>query len=204
MRVPSFQPSPGGRGLSGLPAAPIVTVSAVCITSLTDHITAVPETRTMSNNPPERQFAIHRIYTKDVSFESPNAPSIFLERIEPKHEVNLGTKVNKISDETFEVILSVTVTTKSNDKTTFIVEVHQAGLFGVKGFSEQELGPLLGAYCPNLLYPYSSAAVTELITKGGFPQLVLQPVNFDALLAQRQQQAATKRAAAAGDAVRQH
>lgn len=143
---------------------------------------------------PGRQFAVHRIYMKDVSFESPSTPNIFLEQLDPKHEVNLGTKVNKISDETYEVVLSVTVTTKSNDKTTFIVEVHQAGLFGVAGFSDQELGPLLGAYCPNLLFPYANASVTELVTKGGFPQLVLQPVNFEALFAQRQQQAAAQQA----------
>ncbi len=160
----------------------------------------------MSNTQPERQFAIHRIYTKDVSFESPNAPGIFLEQIEPKHEVNLGTRVNKIADETFEVVLSVTVTTKFNDKTIFIVEIQQAGLFDVKGFSEQDLGPLLGAYCPNLLFPYASASVTDLITKGGFPQFILQPVNFDALLAQRQQQAAAQQAEAADGeaAARQH
>jgi preprotein translocase subunit SecB len=131
---------------------------------------------------------VHRIYTKDVSFESPNAPEIFRQDWKPQHELNLNTKVNKHGDGSFEVVLSVTVTTKINDKTAIIVEVHQAGLFAVEGFQESELGPLLGAYCPNLLFPYAREVVSDLITKGSFPQLVLQPVNFDALFAQHQQQ----------------
>ena len=138
----------------------------------------------------ERQFVVHRIYTKDLSYESPNAPDIFRQEWQPKHELNLNTKVNKLADDAFEVVLSVTVTTKIGDKTALIVEVHQAGLFGVQGFPEQEVGPLLGAYCPNLLFPYAREVVSDLVTKGSFPQLVLQPVNFDALFAQHQQQMA--------------
>ena len=138
----------------------------------------------------EKQFVVHRIYTKDLSYESPNAPEIFREEWQPKHELNLNTKVNKLAADTFEVILSVTVTTKIGEKTALIVEAHLAGLFGVKGFPESELAPLLGAYCPNLLFPYAREVVTDLVTKGSFPQLVLQPVNFEALFAQHQQQAA--------------
>lgn len=138
----------------------------------------------------EKQFVVHRIYTKDLSYESPNAPDIFRQEWQPQHELNLNTKVNKLGDDNFEVVLSVTVTTKLGDKTAVIVEVHQAGVFAVQGFSEPELGPLLGAYCPNLLFPYAREVVSDLVTKGSFPQLVLQPVNFDALFAQHQQQMA--------------
>jgi len=102
----------------------------------------------------------------------------------------LNTKTGKLADDTYEVVLSVTVTTKIADKTAHIVEVHLAGLFGVRGFSDDELGPLLGAYCPNLLFPYAREIVSDLVTKGSFPQLVLQPVNFDALYAQHREKTA--------------
>jgi preprotein translocase subunit SecB len=92
----------------------------------------------------ERMFQLHRIYIKDLSFESPNSPRVFIGEWQPKHELNLNTQVNRVDEITFEVILSVTVTTHLGDQTAFIVEVQQAGLVGVKGFSEQELGPLLG------------------------------------------------------------
>lgn len=138
----------------------------------------------------ERQFQIQRIYLKDISFESPNAPSVFIGEWKPQHDLNINTKINKVNDELFEVVLSLTVTTKTGVQTAFIVEVQQAGLMAVKGFPEQELGHLLGAYCPNLLFPYAREVVSDLVTKGSFPQLVLQPVNFDALYMQHQQQMA--------------
>lgn len=141
----------------------------------------------------EKQFMVHRIYTKDLSYESPNAPDIFRQEWQPQHELNLNTKVNRLADDAFEVVLSVTVTTKIGDKTALIVEVHQAGLFGAQGFPEPELGSLLGAYCPNLLFPYAREVVSDLVTKGSFPQLVLQPVNFDALFAQHQQRMAEQK-----------
>jgi len=138
----------------------------------------------------QRQFQIQRIYLKDISFESPNAPVIFTGEWKPQHDLNINTKIEKVNEEVYEVVLSVTVTTKTGEQTAFIVEVQQAGLVAVKGFPEAELGPLLGAYCPNLLFPYAREAVSDLVTKGSFPQLVLQPVNFDALFAQHQQQRA--------------
>jgi preprotein translocase subunit SecB len=152
---------------------------------------------------PERQFAVQRIYTKDLSFESPNAPEIFRGEWKPQNELNLNTKVNRLSDQAYEVVLSVTVTAKVGDKTAFIVEVQQAGIFTMAGFTEQELGPMLGAYCPNLLFPYARETVSDLVTKGSFPQLVLQHVSFDALFAQHQQEAAAQ-AAEAGEGARQH
>jgi preprotein translocase subunit SecB len=149
----------------------------------------------------ERQFAIQRIYTKDLSFESPNAPDIFRSEWKPENELSLNTKVNRIGDQVYEVILTVTVNVKVGDKTAFIAEVHQAGIFSLNGFPEQELGSMLGAYCPNLLFPYAREVVSDLVTKGSFPQLVLQHVSFDALFAQHQQQAA---AAASGQRASQH
>jgi len=148
-----------------------------------------------------RQFAIQRIYTKDVSFESPNAPDIFRGEWKPENQLSLNTKVNRIDDQVYEVVLTVTANVKVGDKTAFIAEVHQAGIFALTGFSEQELGPMLGAYCPNLLFPYAREVVSDLVTKGSFPQLVLQHVSFDALFAQQQQQAAES---AAGKGASQH
>ncbi|MFD2112812.1 protein-export chaperone SecB [Thiorhodococcus fuscus] len=138
----------------------------------------------------ERQFSVQRIYTKDVSFESPNAPQIFRGEWNPKHEMNLNTKVNPLDNNIFEVVLSVTVNAKVDDKVAFVVEVQQAGIFSANGFSEEEMGPLLGAYCPTLLFPYAREVVTDLVVKGSYPQLVLQHVNFDLLYAQHQKQAA--------------
>jgi preprotein translocase subunit SecB len=134
---------------------------------------------------PERQFSVQRIYVRDMSFESPNAPEIFRGEWKPQTELNLNTKVNRLADQTFEVVLSVTVTAKAGEKTAFIAEVHQAGIFTMAGFAEQELGPMLGAYCPNLLFPYAREAITDLVVRGSFPQLVLQHVSFDALFAQQ-------------------
>lgn len=148
----------------------------------------------------ERQFQIQRIYIKDVSFEAPNAPTIFLENGQPKNELSFNTKVEAHEDDSYEVVLSVTASVKVEEKTAFIVEIQQAGLFGVRGFPKAELGPLLGAYCPNILFPYAREAMTDLVTKGSFPQLVLQPVNFEALYAQHQQQVAEQLKTQASDA----
>lgn len=114
----------------------------------------------------ERQFAVHRIYTKDLSYEAPNVPELFRQDGQPKHKIDLNTSADKIDDETFEVILSVTVTTQVADKTAWLVEVQLAGLFGARGFPEKELPHLLGAYCPNLLFPYVGEVVSNLVTRG--------------------------------------
>ncbi len=151
-----------------------------------------------------RQFVLQRIYVKDVSFETPNAPEIFRQEWQPAHELNLNTRVNKLSEDTYEVVLTATVTTKISDKTAFLVEVHQAGIFSATGYSDQELGPLLGAYCPGLLFPYAREVVSDLVTKGSFPQLLLQPVNFDTLFAEHQKQAVAQQKANGGETQRQH
>ncbi|MGD8589188.1 MAG: protein-export chaperone SecB [Chromatiales bacterium] len=144
---------------------------------------------------PKREFSLQRIYTKDVSFETPNSPAIFKQTWKPESTVNLNTEVTKLEENLFEILLTVTITTKIEEQTAYLAEVKQAGIFGIKGFPEQEVGPLLGSYCPNLLFPYVREVVSDLVTKGSFPQMVLQPVNFDALYAQHQQALAKKMAA---------
>jgi preprotein translocase subunit SecB len=139
-----------------------------------------------------REFAVQRIYTKDISFETPNSPAIFQQEWKPETGVNLNTEVNKLTDEVFEVTLTVTVTTKIGDQTAYLAEVKQAGIFTAKGFPDQEMGPLLGAFCPNQLFPYVREVISDLIMKGSFPQMMLQPVNFDLLYAQHQQERAKK------------
>ncbi|MBT2970210.1 MAG: protein-export chaperone SecB [gamma proteobacterium symbiont of Ctena orbiculata] len=139
-----------------------------------------------------REFTVQRIYTKDISFETPNSPAVFQQEWKPETGVNLNTEVNKLTDTVYEVTLSVTVTTQVEEKTAYLAEVKQAGIFSINGFPEQELGPLLGAYCPNQLFPYVREAISDLIIKGSFPQMVLQPVNFDMLYAQHQQELAKK------------
>lgn len=131
------------------------------------------------------QFALLRIYLKDVSFETPNSPAIFMQ--EPNQDVNLqlNSSVNPLEDDTYEVVLSVTVTAKQGDKTSFLVEVHQAGIFALKGFEESQKGAMLGAYCPNTLFPFAREAIADLVMKGGFPQILLAPINFEALHAQK-------------------
>ena len=141
----------------------------------------------------DQQFAIQKLYLKDVSFESPNSPQVFTDgECKPEVNVQLNTGSRGISDGTYEVMLEVTVTAKQNDKTAFLVELKQAGVFTITGFSEENLAGMLGAYCPETLFPYAREAISELIGKGGFPQLLLQPVNFNALYTQQMQQQAAQ------------
>jgi preprotein translocase subunit SecB len=137
----------------------------------------------------EKQFAIQKIYTKDISFETPNAPKIFTQKWEPALDLNLGTHVQPIENSMYEVSLTLTVTVKIADSTAYLVEVNQSGIFSIAGFTEQEMGPMLGSFCPNVLFPYAREVISDLVNKGGFPQLILAPVNFDALYMQHLQQA---------------
>jgi preprotein translocase subunit SecB len=138
-------------------------------------------------NPEEKQFAIHKIYTKDISFETPNSPKIFTEQWEPAVEFNLGTHVEPLENDFFEINLSITITVKNKDLVAYLIEVNQAGIFALGGFTEQEMGPMVGSFCPNILFPYAREAVSDIVVRGGFPQLLLAPVNFDALYAQHLQ-----------------
>lgn len=135
------------------------------------------------------QFALQRIYVKDLSFEAPNAPKVFLAAWQPEVNVDLSTQANRLEDgKNFEVVLSLTVTVKNDNATAFLVEVKQAGIFLIDGVPETQLAQLLGAYCPNLLFPYARETVSDVVTRGSFPQLLLAPVNFDAVFAEAQRQ----------------
>ena len=137
-------------------------------------------------------FTVEKIYVKDVSFESPNSPVIFNENVQPELQLNLNQKVQRLSDTAFEVVLGVTLTCKAGDKTAYVAEVEQAGVFGLVGLEPQAVDVLLGTQCPNILFPYIRSMVSDLIQAGGFPPFYLQPINFDGLYAetlrQRQQQ----------------
>lgn len=139
-------------------------------------------------NPDGPVFNIQRIYVKDGSFEAPNTPDIFRQEWKPEVNVDLQTKTNRLEDTIYEVVLHLTVTVKMQDKTAFLVEVHQAGIFTLKGFPEEPLAHALGSMCPGILYPYAREAVSDLVMRGGFPQLLLAPVNFDALYFQHLEQ----------------
>jgi preprotein translocase subunit SecB len=131
------------------------------------------------------QFTILRVYLKDVSFETPNSPAVFTQEWNPDVNLQLNSAVNTLDDDVYEVVLKVTVTAKQGDKTGFLAEVDQAGVFTVKGFDDAQKGHTLGAFCPNTLYPFAREAISDLVVKGGFPQLLLAPINFDALYAEK-------------------
>ncbi|MGD8567024.1 MAG: protein-export chaperone SecB [Gammaproteobacteria bacterium] len=133
------------------------------------------------------QFAMQKIYIKDLSFETPNSPEVFTREWKPDVNVELDTKGKEIAPDVHEVVLGVTVTVKMEDKVAYLAEIHQAGIFTIKGFSEQERGAMLGSYCPNVLFPFAREVVSDLVTKGGFPQLLLAPVNFDAIYQEHMQ-----------------
>ena len=136
-----------------------------------------------------KQLVIQKIYLKDVSFESPNSPELFSSgQWKPEINVQLNTEGKALGTDVYDVTLMITVTAKHDEKTAFLAEVKQAGIFAVKGFSSEEMAPMIGSYCPNVLFPYAREAISDLVTKGGFPQLLLAPVNFDAIYAQHVQQ----------------
>lgn len=135
------------------------------------------------------EFAIQRLYVKDLSVEAPNTPEIFLEEWQPELNMDLGTDASVILDDGVrQVVLTVTVTVKLKDKVAFLVEVKQAGIFSMKGFDEDQMHHMLGSFCPNILYPYAREVVSDAVMRAGFPQLYLAPVNFDALYEQHKEQ----------------
>lgn len=136
-------------------------------------------------NADDKQFAIQKIYVKDLSFETPNSPAVFTEQWKPEVNLNLNTESRGIAENVYEVVLKLTVTATQGEKTTYLAEVQQAGIFTMAGFSEDEIKPMLGAFCPNTLYPFARETVADLIQRGGFPPLLLAPINFDALYAQQ-------------------
>jgi preprotein translocase subunit SecB len=136
----------------------------------------------------QEEFGIQNIYVKDISFETPNSPQIFMEKWEPKMEYEISTSIKNLEEKVFEVVLNITVTVKAEEKTAFLVEVHQAGIFVVSGFAEDQLKYMLNTYCPTILYPYAREMISNLVTRGGFQPLLLAPINFEALYAEQQQQ----------------
>jgi preprotein translocase subunit SecB len=133
----------------------------------------------------QAQLNLQRIYVKDVSFEAPGAPQIFQQQGQPNVELNLSQRVSTLGNDVFEVVLSVTATCKIEDKTAYLAEVHQAGIFGLSGFDAQGREAILATYCPNVLFPYARQIVSDLVQNGGFPPFFLQPINFDALYAEQ-------------------
>ncbi|NOU51617.1 protein-export chaperone SecB [Pseudoalteromonas sp. JBTF-M23] len=140
----------------------------------------------------EAQFNIQRIYTKDVSFETPNSPAIFQKEWTPEIKLDMDTRSEKLDNNVFEVVLSLTVTANIGEETAFLCEIQQAGIFSIADLEEVQMAHMLGAFCPNILFPYAREAVASLVNRGTFPQLNLAPVNFDALFAQYMQQRAAQ------------
>lgn len=136
------------------------------------------------------EFSIQRIYTRDLSFESPNAPEIFRKNWQPNVDVELNVKTANLGEDAYEVQVIITTTVKSEAEIAFLVEVHQAGIFTIRGFNQENLHRMLGSYCPNILFPYAREIISNLVTRGGFAPLYLAPVNFDQLYEQQLQQQA--------------
>ena len=139
------------------------------------------------------QFGLERLFVKDLSFEVPNS-KVFLGEWKPEMDVQLNTETTRLDETHYEVSVTVTVTAKNAGATAFVAEVNQAGIFLIAGVPDEQLTQLVGAYCPNILFPYVREAISDLVNRGSFPQLLLAPVNFDALFAQAQQQRAEQAA----------
>lgn len=135
-----------------------------------------------------KQLLLQKIYIKDFSFESPKAPEIFTSNVSPQTQLNIRSGNKDVGNDNVEVTLTLTVESKNNDETLFLIEIVQAGVFLIQGYSADERGVLIGSFCPSTLYPFAREAIADMATKGGFPQLLLQPINFDALYAQAMQQ----------------
>ena len=137
----------------------------------------------------EKQLAISKIYVKDFSFESPQAPEIFTRGDwKPQTNLNLRSAHTALDGNAHEIVLTITVEAKEGDNTLFLVELHQAGIFEISGYGTEELEAIVGSFCPNIMFPYARETIASIIQKGGFPEFVLQPINFDALYLQAKQQ----------------
>lgn len=135
----------------------------------------------MAEEQARTQFGVQRIFTRNTSFESPNVPDVFRQKWQPKLDVDLDTQANHVSDNTYQVLVRVTVTAKLDDQTAFLAEVEQGCIATIAGFGEEQLDQMLGAYLPALLFPYARETIDTLVVKGSFPPVMLAPVNFDAL-----------------------
>jgi preprotein translocase subunit SecB len=146
----------------------------------------------VATNEPQPSFQIEKLYVKDISLEVPNAPQVFVQQESPQLEIQVRNEAAQFADGLFEVTVTVTATARAGDKTHFLVEATQAGIFSVRGVAPADLEPLLAIACPTILYPYVRESISDLVTRAGFPPVLLAPVSFEALYAQRQQQAAAE------------
>lgn len=135
-------------------------------------------------------FQVEKLYVKDLSLEVPNAPHVFMQEESPQLEIQVRNEASQFADGLFEVVVTVTVTARAGEKTIFLAEAAQAGIFTVRGIPQADLEPLLAIACPNILYPYVREAISDLVTRAGFPAVLLQPVSFEQLYLERRQQAA--------------
>jgi preprotein translocase subunit SecB len=143
-----------------------------------------PKAAEPPKSPPAKQLLLQRIYLKDLSFESPRAPEVFTGNVKPQTELNIKSSARELAPAVQEVTLTITIEAKDEDRTLFLVEVQQAGVFLMQGYSNEERAVLIGSFCPSTLYPFAREAVSDIVVRGGFPQLLLQPINFEALYAQ--------------------
>lgn len=135
-----------------------------------------------------KQVAIQKIYLKDSSFEAPNTPSVFGQEWKPHVNLNISTKNQVVGEGAYEVVLTITAEASIGEQTAFLCEIHQAGVFVLQGLSDDEMKRVLGSFCPNQLYPYARETVSDLVGKGGFPNLMLQPIDFNTLLEHHQRE----------------
>ena len=149
------------------------------------------------NNP---VFQIQRLYLKDLSLEQPNSPQILLEQTQPQVDINLGLNAESIADGVYEICVTATVTTKIKDKTLFLVEAKQAGIFEIRNVPQDQLQPIIGIACPGIVYPYLRAVVSDICTRAGFPPVILSEVNFQAMYEAQQRQHPNGPAAVSGNA----
>ena len=145
-----------------------------------------------SDQAPPPSFQIEKLYVKDLSLEVPNAPQVFMQAENPQLEIAVRNEAMQFADALFEVTVTVTATARSGDKTVFLAEAAQAGIFSVRGVAPAELEPLLGIACPTILFPYVREAISDLVTRAGFPAVVLAPVSFEQIYMERRQQAAAE------------
>jgi len=145
----------------------------------------------MAETEEEKGFSINKIYIKDFSFEAPRSPAVFTKDVDwkPDLTINVGWVTNKFAETTFETVLKVTITADLEEKTVYLVEVQQAGVFGLEGYNDEETELLLNTHCPQILFPFVREAIADMVGKGGFPQMMLKPMQFDALYAQSKAQA---------------
>jgi preprotein translocase subunit SecB len=149
---------------------------------------ADPQQQPPSDQQNQPSFQIEKLYVKDLSLEIPNAPQVFLQQVQPQLEVQIQTGSAQFAEGYYECTVTATVTAKNGERTLFLAEVAQAGIFSVRNVPAKELDPLLGIGCPTILFPYLRESISDLVTRGGFPPVLLNPVSFEALYMQRLQQ----------------